>query len=151
VDLADQIETLHEQARGVFAQEFAKLSETRGTLTEVSTRVKAEAARQGEAMEREKKQIDDALDSLNRQIEANQEHQAHLSEEGARVARAVSRVVVALQSQDIIAQITQHLFEGIDRIRTLGRSDPSRLRTLVEMQRDRVSVRLNKCRARARL
>lgn len=137
--LADQIEVLHDQVRDTLRAEFAKLSDTRRTLTEVFRHVDAESARKRQELGEEKTQIEEAVASLNRQIESRRGHESRLNGQSRAVASAVSRAVLALQSQDIVAQRTQHLFEGIGRIRELGTDDPARLRTLAEMQFGRAS------------
>jgi hypothetical protein len=143
--LADQIEILHNQVRDSFGAEFATLEKTRCDMSNLVKNLRQQSDRQRKTLERENTRIGDELEKLNRQIDLNSLGEVQLTARGRMVGNAVSRVVMALQSQDFVAQRTQHLFEGIVRIQTLGRglkdglsggrpSDLADLSALVEIQ-----------------
>jgi hypothetical protein len=119
--LSDQIEMLHNQVRDTLGTEFARLSETRTAMNALVKHVGNESAVQREVLSQEKDRIAAELAKLNRQIDFNSTREIQLTALGRVVQGAVSRVVMALQNQDFVAQRTEHLFEGLKKIRSLGK------------------------------
>jgi hypothetical protein len=149
--LSDQIEVLHNQVRDSFGVEFAKLAETRAGMNTLVSQLTGESAAQREILDREKARIAEELEKLTRQIDLNSQGEVQLTARGRVVAGAVSRVVVTLQNQDIVAQRMAHIFEGIEQVRTLAgefdqtQSDSSlaHLGALVDIQSGQLSSTLD--------
>lgn len=125
--LTSQIELLHSQVRESLRTQFGGLDKANITLRAVTERLLTETAAQRKALEARREGITVALRTLSAEIERNSGRDVGLTSKSRAVAQAVSRIVVALQSHDIVTQRIDHALEGLAN----AAAAPARLREAV--------------------
>jgi hypothetical protein len=108
-DLARDIESMQSRLEEVFDQQFRDLQSTETSFGELLARLRAQsAAHETEAAARHR-EIETALSRMEQGTSESERGESQLAEISREVGAEVSRVVLALQFQDIVSQKLAHV------------------------------------------
>lgn len=111
--LTEDIERLHQQVSQTFGEKFAALRGVRATLSEAHERVEGYSRIQGAVLVEKRRQIAAALTTLNEGLQQKVARNTQLTDIARLIHEEVGRMVVCLQSQDIINQKVAHICAAV--------------------------------------
>ncbi len=113
VALTRDIEQLHGQVMGLFAEQFQSLRRAHEEIGALAVKLAPQIDRHRKLAQEKKVAIERALEELRLALEENQSRDIRLVDAAQGLRHAVGEVVGALQCQDIIAQKLSHVDEAV--------------------------------------
>ena len=116
--LTKEIETMHDQISELFSTKFIELRNIQRTVNEVIRELQIQTSALGKTISKERTQIDQSLQKLQRELLDNQQRESRISRLSLEVNQEIQQVVTGLQYQDIINQKLQHNWTALSEIET---------------------------------
>ncbi len=121
VALTEEINVLQGQISTIFGEKFASLRSTRATLESVKKSLEGWAASDGINIDQKNHELAQAIEGLRANLQQNQDRDHQLNQASHAIADSISRLVVCLQSQDIVSQQIAHVLQAIRSIEERGK------------------------------
>jgi hypothetical protein len=109
LDLSSAVGALGDEVRASFGDRFRAVECTEETSVKTAVEIAARDERAQQKASVTRGALDGSLDAMARQIESNQSREVDLMEMSRRLAGEVERIVMGVQSHDIISQKLAHL------------------------------------------
>lgn len=117
LDLAAHIATLETEVEESFGSRFRTVEETRRTLAQAIEDIEREARKRARKALATRQVLERSLDTMAGQIERNRSREVDLLGLSRRMSQEAERVVMGLQTHDIISQKLAHIGQALERIR----------------------------------
>lgn len=115
--LVEEIHRLQKDVTAIFTDNFQSLRKHAGTIAQLEDSLAQKAGSQLSLHASSKSDMQDKIESqtesLARVITSNSEMKSH----GDRIAQSIGTAIISLQTQDIVSQVIQHIFETSEDMR----------------------------------
>lgn len=111
--LTDDIERLHQQVGQAFGEKFAALRAVRATIVSAQRQLEGYQVSQGRQLLEKRAEVRSALTQLGAQLESKVERNIRLTDNTRLIQGEVGKLVVSLQTQDIVSQRLAHIREAV--------------------------------------
>ena len=111
--VTSEIGALHQRVQVSLRQHFEALIETRKSLCKALSELERYSAERGPEVGRRRRQVAEAVEGLQKEIQKTSRRDVRLTSTTEALAAEVNRAVVALQTQDIVAQKLDHARRGL--------------------------------------
>lgn len=118
LDLASQVSELENQVRDSFGEKFRAVEATRGTLSAAIEGIGQQAHKRSLQADQARRTLDESLRAMASQINDNQTREVDLMGLSRQLTGEADRIVMGLQTHDIISQRLLHVQQALNRIRS---------------------------------
>lgn len=116
--LVDEILRLQTDVSGIFTEKFESLRQYRNTITNLIAHLEGQASSLFEIFETKRSEMEKALETQKERLSQNLSLNSTLKTNSLEISSATGQAIISLQTQDIISQKIQHVFEISDEMRT---------------------------------
>ncbi len=109
--LIEEIYSLQQDVAKIFTEKFEQLAGHQKTVTQLIEKLDIQSADLMAKAREKRRKLKDALDSQKRNLKQSLNSNAQLNAQFRKIGDAIGQAIVALQSQDIINQKLEHIFE----------------------------------------
>lgn len=119
--LTEDVERLHSQVSQTFQEKFTLLREARSTIEKVAGQLREDARNQGRVLREKRGDLSRALSELQADLKKNENRDIQLTHVSRAINQEVGKLVMLLQTQDIVSQRLAHVAGAILQIHQLHR------------------------------
>lgn len=116
LDLVRDIEALQERVETIFGEQFHTLHDTYDTLGELIVRIRQQTASNERVATAKRNEVANSIRTMEEGVKASETRDTNLESISREVSAQVSRVVMAMQFQDIVNQKLSHVRETVQQI-----------------------------------
>jgi len=113
LNLASEIGFVFERVERSFSQQFAALAQLETSLGAAMQRMESYIKERGGHLEQRRAEIARSLAAMSEEIEQNDRRNVELSQASQDFSASVNSAIMALQTQDIVAQRLDHAVRGL--------------------------------------
>ncbi|NEQ69589.1 MAG: hypothetical protein F6K21_29680 [Symploca sp. SIO2D2] len=109
--LVDEIHRLQTDVSGIFTKHFANLRQHKALITTMSKRLETQAANHSSVSINQRQSLDSALEQMKLSLGEMSEGNELLNKHSQLISNAIASAIISLQTQDIVSQKLQHIYE----------------------------------------
>ncbi|MBK1878271.1 hypothetical protein [Pelagicoccus mobilis] len=109
--LVEEIHRLQNDVTEIFAENFQALRENRGTIGGLASSLAKQASSQISIHAQSQREMERAIQTQTEKLTQDIEANSAFKNESDKIAQSIGTAIISLQTQDIISQKLQHIFE----------------------------------------
>lgn len=116
--VTSEIQALEARVTGTFEEKFRALRKTRGMIRDVAARIGTTLSERGRSTAETRHSLDRALAEVREQFAGDRRHDTNLSKVTQSISREVAKLVMSIQTHDIVTQKIEHLATSLTELET---------------------------------